>query len=221
MMTEVYMVRHCETVSNNKGTLAGWIDTDISEKGARQLEELSKRFEDIRLDALYSTHLKRAVLTAEAINSGSHIPIMTNDKFLEIGLGSYEDVPVVDLPREEIEHWVDTPHLFGSPDGERMTDVMARGYEGLMEVVSENRGKVIGIATHGGCIKATMTKVYGYPPDRMDLVPWTFNTSVTHLFYDDDVDRWIVDYYNDDSHLTNGLKSGKVEDWAKKFDNVK
>lgn len=214
-MTEIYFVRHCETLANIEGTLAGWLDTDISERGARQLECLAERFGDIHIDVMYATRLKRAVLTAEAMNSGSHVPIITDDRFLEIGLGSYEHLAIQDLPKEELYNWDYAPHLFGSPDAERMTDVQRRGYEALVEAAEKNSGKVIGIGSHGGCIKAVMTKVYGYPVEEMVKVPWTRNTAVTHLFYDEDRKAFTVDYYNDISHLPEDLRSGRVEDWGK------
>lgn len=213
-MTEIYFVRHCETVSNLKGTLAGWLDTDISELGAKQLECLKKRFENIHLDKIYTTHLIRAKLTADAMNSFSHAPVEMDDRFLEIKLGKYEDLPIPDLPQEELYNWDYAPHLFGSPDGERMSDVLERGEKGIKEIVRNNPDSVIGIASHGGCIKAVMTSLYGYKLEEMVKVPWTINTAVTHLFFDDE-NHWDIDYYNDYSHLPEELMSGKVEDWGK------
>ena len=75
MTTTLYLVRHAEAEGNWKRTFQGHIDSEVSEKGWTQLDYLARRFEQVRLDAVYSSPLKRAWATAEAINRFAGLPI--------------------------------------------------------------------------------------------------------------------------------------------------
>ena len=46
-MTKIYLVRHCESEGNKNRIFQGQHDTDISEKGAKQLSFLANRFKDV------------------------------------------------------------------------------------------------------------------------------------------------------------------------------
>ena len=61
------MVRHCEALGNVKRLFQGSTDLDISETGEKQLEYLKRRFEEIKLDRVYTSPLIRAYKTALAI----------------------------------------------------------------------------------------------------------------------------------------------------------
>lgn len=59
-MVTAYLVRHAEAQGNIEEFFQGHINTDVSEKGAKQLEMLAERFRDISFDAIYSSPLLRA-----------------------------------------------------------------------------------------------------------------------------------------------------------------
>ena len=46
-MVKIYLVRHAEAQGNVEEFFQGHIDTDVSEKGRKQLECLAERFKDI------------------------------------------------------------------------------------------------------------------------------------------------------------------------------
>ena len=79
-MTTIYLVRHCEAYGNINRVFQGHIDSEISDNGRRQLERLTERFRDIPLDAVVSSPLKRAYLTAQAINGGRGLPVETDER---------------------------------------------------------------------------------------------------------------------------------------------
>lgn len=73
--TRILLVRHCEAEGNTNGRFQGSSDCGISGNGEKQLELLALRLRNIRIDAMYSSPLKRAWLTAEAVNRYHHLPI--------------------------------------------------------------------------------------------------------------------------------------------------
>ena len=60
MTTTLYLVRHAEAEGNWKRTFQGHIDSKVSEKGWMQLDYLARRFEQVHLNAGWSSPLKPA-----------------------------------------------------------------------------------------------------------------------------------------------------------------
>ena len=97
-MTTIYLIRHCEAAGNVGRRFQGHIDADITENGRRQLELLAERFRELPLDAVYSSPLLRARLTAEAVNRHHGLPVMLDDRLMEINGGLWEGRPWAELP---------------------------------------------------------------------------------------------------------------------------
>ena len=64
-MTRILLVRHCEAQGNTDSVFQGHTDCEISGNGATQLELLSIRCRNMPIEAIYSSPLKRARLTAK------------------------------------------------------------------------------------------------------------------------------------------------------------
>ena len=64
-MGTLLLVRHGETEWNAEGRIQGHTDIGLSEKGAEQARSLGQRLVDLRIDAAYSSDLKRTSETAK------------------------------------------------------------------------------------------------------------------------------------------------------------
>ena len=78
MVTNLYIVRHCEAEGNVNETFQGHSDGDITPKGALQLEKLAERFKDIPVDVVYSSPLQRAFKTAQAVARFHDVPVIAD-----------------------------------------------------------------------------------------------------------------------------------------------
>lgn len=212
-MVEIYLVRHSESEANLCRSFAGRTDVDISEKGKLQLECLSKAFKNIKLDRVYTSSLKRAYKTAEAINKYSETEVIVDDAFIEINLGVLDGKPVDDMTDEQKYNWNNQIHLFRVENGETMYDVRKRVETALNKVASENDGKVIAIASHGGVIRNLIAYIKGVPTDRLNTVNWCDNTGINHIYYDNG--KFILDYENKSEHLSSEAKAIPVSSWSK------
>lgn len=203
-MTKIYFVRHCEAEGNKNRIFQGQSDTDISEKGAKQLEFLAKRFKDVPIDKIYATRLIRAQKTAKAIADAKGMEVHTNNDFLEINLGSLDGLPfgyIFDTHPDLKHAWYNEPHNFSSPDGESMKEVYARAKNGLEKLVKDpdNNGKTLLVVTHGCCLRNLMCGVLFDDINRLGEVQGASNTGVTLLLCDEDGIK--VEYTCDASHL--------------------
>lgn len=202
-MTEIYLVRHCEALGNQTRVFQGISDCDITELGRRQLTFVAERFRNIHLDAIYSSPLKRAYQTAEAVGKYHDLPIAVMDKLIEIDGGEIEGVCWVDFPvtRPELEyHWSVEPHKFHPKGGEAMTSVYQRSWEAIGEIVAQNDGKTVAIASHGCTIRNILCHAQGKPIEELCTVDWADNTGVFLLRFDGGALPEIL-LFNDTSHL--------------------
>ena len=69
----IYIVRHGETDWNIKGLYQGSKDTELTEVGIAQAEELKEKLKEISFDVVISSPLKRAYDTARIITGSTNI----------------------------------------------------------------------------------------------------------------------------------------------------
>ena len=202
-MTRLYLIRHCEAEGNQKRLLQGSIDLDISETGARQLEFLGKRFENIHLDRIYSSPLIRTQKTARAVAVPKNMQIEIHEGLRELDCGIYEGRPFHEIfekfPEFE-EIWLYHPQDIDPEGGEPMRVTYERIWKAVLDIVRKNPDKTIAAATHGGVTRCLMCRILYGSIDKLKDTAWTDNTAVTLLEFDEDLKPNVV-FFNDASHV--------------------
>ncbi len=202
-MTEIYLVRHCEAMGNKMRIFQGTTDCDISETGAVQLGFLKERFKNIHLDAVYSSPLIRTVKTAQAIIGDKNLNVIKHKGLIELDGGVVEGRPFAEAFNEIeglAEIWNNHPQDFAPQNGEPMREAYERIWNSVCEIARENKGKSVGIATHGGVSRCLCCRMLYNDINRLSEVPWCENTAVTKLCFDDDMNV-TMEYMNDHSHV--------------------
>lgn len=67
MATEVYLVRHGETMFNQLNKVQGWADSPLTVKGINDLKVTASNLSQVHFDKMYSSDLKRAIDTVHLI----------------------------------------------------------------------------------------------------------------------------------------------------------
>ena len=203
-LTDLYIIRHCEAVGNRDRTFQGISDCDITDLGRKQLECVAERFKKITPDAIYSSPLKRAYLTAEAANKYHGVSITKVDDLIEIDGGEIEGISWVDFPetRPELEYaWSFEPHKFHPKGGEPMSSVYERSWKAVKRIVGENCDKTVFLASHGCTIRNIICNALGRKIEQLNTVNWADNTGVFHLRFNDPDSLPEILLFNDVSHL--------------------
>ncbi|HIZ16398.1 MAG TPA: histidine phosphatase family protein [Firmicutes bacterium] len=218
----LYLIRHCEADGNLNRIFHGNYDSDITENGKHQLERLRRRFADIHLDALYSSPLRRAVKTAEAVGRDKNLEINICPGLIEINGGSLENRPWKDFPllsENEAYNWVHLPAKVKMPGGETMQELYDRIWYAVLSIVNSEAGaKTIAAVSHGCAIRAFLCRALGYGIDRLNDVGWCDNTAVSKIVFADDGKCDVV-YFNDASHLDSDLSTIEKQNWFKNSEN--
>ena len=89
-MAKILLVRHGETEKNSAQRYWGKTDVNLGPVGLRQAEQLRDRLATEKIDFVYSSEMRRAVLTARTIASMHCLPEMHCSELREIDFGQIE-----------------------------------------------------------------------------------------------------------------------------------
>ena len=204
-MTKIILVRHCQAEGNEKRFFQGRINTEITEKGKRQIEATVNKLKDEPIDVVYSSPLKRAFFTAKSIAESHNIPedkIILDDDLMEINAGIWDGMyikAIVRLFPEQSDNWDNHPERFNPEKSEGMESVYQRAGRMLRKLIDNNEGKCVCVVSHGCAIRNMLCNAYGKPIDELKTVPWGTNCAISTIVADD---GWVeVVSENDTEHL--------------------
>ncbi len=153
---DVILVRHGETLWNEKGRYQGWEDTPLSDRGRSTARGLS-RWLPGRLPksfVLWSSDLQRSVTTARlALGREPRTDTRLREMHFGAFAGSTYEENLARFGRR-FEQWVEHRGHPPPPDGESLESFRDRVHEWLEEVRREAQTAVA--ITHGGVIRTLL-----------------------------------------------------------------
>ncbi len=161
MQTRLILIRHGETGYNAQKKYCGYIDAPLSAKGEAQARGLRTKLAGIRIDAVYSSDLKRAVRTAR-LALGAVEPVRVR-QMREMDFGALEGLTYAQaLERHPVRYkkWLEDPLKNPAPPRvESALKFKARIVGALKKIVAANRGRTVAVFCHGGPISVFLASV--------------------------------------------------------------
>lgn len=152
-MTRLIFIRHGKTSGNLKGAYMGRTDETLCTEGKMELEE--KSFP--KADIVISSPMKRCIQTADIIYP--HMPIRIYNDLKECDFGDFEGKSYAELNgNADYQAWIDSGGTMAFPNGESHKDFTDRCCRAFLQAVSENEGKTIAFAVHGGTIMSVLER---------------------------------------------------------------
>ncbi len=207
-MTEIYLIRHTQAEGNRYRMMQGFWDGEVTDLGRRQAQALSRRFASLPLDAVYSSDLSRAVMTAEAAAGSKNLPVQRRAALRELNIGPWEQQFFGNLCHETpelTELFLHDSENWFLPGAETFSQVRDRALRELRQIAAENEGKTVAVVSHGVTIRCMLSGITGLPLSDTEHLPICKNTAVTKLRWENG--QFTVEYMNDDSHLGEGERS--------------
>lgn len=159
---QIIIVRHGISEWNTIGRWQGQKDTPLSEKGMKQAKEMAKALSEIKIDKIYSSDITRCVQTAEEINKGRNLEIITRPELREIDIGVAEGLFKQEIKKkkwyiERLKDKYDIPF----PEGESYADVAARLKPFLEKILDRDKSSTILLVSHEASGRAIIGNLLG------------------------------------------------------------
>lgn len=173
-VTEIVLVRHGQQDVPDWGTAKReeTYDPPLSAHGLEQARLVGERLSTERIDRVYSSTMKRARSTAEAIAKHHRLDVVEIDDLKEVGI--FTELPDGKEARDLIGELV-----FGGirermlrekswdvyPFSETSHEFRRRTINAIEGIIAANEGRRVVVACHGGVINAYIGHIVGSPYD--------------------------------------------------------
>ena len=173
----LYIMRHGKTDWNEQHKLQGRTDIPLNDEGIKMAEAAALKYKDVHFDICYCSPLKRAKKTAEILLAGRDIPIISDDRLVEMSFGKYEgvkssfstDANELKSSDSQVNILFEAPEKYQAPDdGETFEELFKRTGSFLDEVVMQKleEGKDVLIVGHGAMNSSIVCRIKNIGLDR-------------------------------------------------------
>jgi probable phosphoglycerate mutase len=158
-VTILYLVRHAETDANHEGRVQGHLDVPLNADGRHQAAALHDRLRLVPFDAAYSSDLRRARQTTEAVLAGRDLPLIPRADLRERFFARWEGLLTDEVAEREPENWkawLAAPRETAPHGGESEVALERRITGALTAIVAAHPDDVVLVVSHGGAIRAAL-----------------------------------------------------------------
>ena len=174
---KLILVRHGETDWNLKERIGGE-GVPLNKEGIGQARKVGLRLKNERIDAIYSSDMKRAKQTAEEIAKFHGIPIVQSKLIRERAFGKLEGLTAKE--HRELREASGLPkHLYRPPGGENYTDIAKRVREFLAQIRRKHGNENVIVVTHAAVIRSFINILAGKPLESIFDMERHENTAVS------------------------------------------
>jgi len=200
-MNRIYLVRHGENTANLTKELSHRrVDYSLTPKGILQAQQTAEYFRDKRVDAIYTSPLKRSAETAAIIGQAIGLRPTVVEDFREVNVGLLETLPPTAETWAEhdriVRSWFTGQPDLAFPEGEDHHTLVRRMRAGLEIAVGDADDRGIVIVGHGGIFTFTIADICRDVDLRVLMRQPSQNCSITE-----------IDLYRVDGRLEGTLKT--------------
>ena len=163
-LTRVILIRHGQTVWNEGDRFRGQIDLDLDDVGLRQAEAIASHVKHWPVRRLFSSPLKRARQTAQAVADLMSLEAQQLDGFNDINYGQWQGHTPSEMVVEQPDLyrlWRTQPDQVTFPEGESLNQISTRSTSALEELLAKYPGETMAIVSHKVVCKLLLLHVLG------------------------------------------------------------
>jgi alpha-ribazole phosphatase len=190
----MFLLRHGRAeMPDEHGRVWNYSDAALAAAGRRRAAELGALLSSVPIDAVFTSDLRRARETAEAIASPQEVPVIPDPRLRELNIGDFEGMT---LPRlRQIDRrflpWLEIyfegrhagpdfhiPSDLAWPGGESVAGTLRRALPAFLDIAREWQGRTVAVCTHAYVLQALLCHVVDLDVSQY----WTFaglNASLT------------------------------------------
>ncbi len=136
-MAILILARHAETAVIGKRLTGRITGVHLTANGRDQAAALAQKLEGVKIGAIFSSPLERALETARPLSEAMGIPVSPHNGLTEVNFGAWQGRPYKQL--EKLKLWQviqKTPSLVTFPAGESFITAQQRIVSSLEEIAS-------------------------------------------------------------------------------------
>ncbi len=202
--TRICLVRHGETEWNAARRIQGQIDIGLNETGMQQVEAAGRWLKGAGIVALYSSDLKRAWTTAQAIGAALGLEAQAVPEMREHRYGVFEGLTYDEARTNHPAGYAAFEGRNADYDfegGESLRAMYARVTGKLQEIAAAHAGQNVLVVLHGGVLDIInrFVRGNGLEAPRDFLIP---NAGINWVSVSEG--RWHLDHWGETAHLEPG-----------------
>jgi broad specificity phosphatase PhoE len=158
------MVRHGRTEWNREDRFRGRSDLSLDGTGIKQAEAVAERLASSNAVAIYSSPLKRAMMTAQLIALRLGIAVQSLDGLIDIDYGTWQGLSTAEAQAQDSNlhrRWLDSPHEAIFPGGEGLQDVRERIESVIKKMLAEHSEQTVVLVSHVVVCRVFICSVLG------------------------------------------------------------
>ena len=202
-MTRIIIVRHGQSEANANMIFAGHSDFPLTEFGHKQAKLVAEYLAKTeKIDAIYSSDLKRAYFTAVPTSELLGIDIIKDTRLREVYAGLWESQPTSFIEEnytDDFNCWRNDYSHVRCTGGESIPEVYNRIVPAICDISAKNDGKTVLITTHATVVRSFNAYAMGLPCDRTADSPAALNAAIA--IYEMDNEKVLSSKFNIIEHL--------------------
>jgi len=203
-MSRLLLVRHGETELKSSERLWGHTDVRLSALGFKQAERLRDRLATQKIDAIYSSDLQRALVTAKTIASKHRLDVTACAELREFNYGKIEGLNFEEISQlypECAKSLMQRSPNLRFPGGESLDELGNRVSSFMARLKKHKLEETILIVVHSGVLRILICQLLGIElRHTYQLVPDLASLSIMETYSE----GAILSLFNDTSHLGDG-----------------
>lgn len=167
---ELLLIRHALPVRIDEGSVHGPADPHLADLGVQQAEALADWLAGERVDALWSSPMRRARETAAPVAERLGLPVRVDPGLAEYDKDSASYIPIEELKAANDPRWNQLP--------ERPEEFAAEVVAAIEGIVAAHPGQRVAVVCHGGVVNAYAGHVLGISEPLFFLPAYTSITRI-------------------------------------------
>jgi broad specificity phosphatase PhoE len=156
-MSEILFIRHAAT--DMAGTFCGHSDPEVNALGCEQITDLTYRLRSEDIGAVYTSDLRRAQTTAEAISKAFGVECHVRPALREISFGRWEGLRWKEIEQHDAVYanrWMTDYPALPAPGGERFSDFERRVLDEVAFLSANAMRQNIAVISHAGVLRTVL-----------------------------------------------------------------
>jgi len=156
-MSEILFIRHAET--DMAGTFCGQSDPEVNKRGREQIFELIDRLCEESIDIIYTSDLRRAATTANAIATAFGVKCHVRPALREINFGAWDGLRWEKIEQRDpvyARRWLAEYPMLPAPGGEAFSYFQQRVLKEVVYLSAKAAEQKIAVVTHAGVMRTVL-----------------------------------------------------------------